>query len=180
MKHQPNKLLRHVLCHTETKTTYKKGLISIFFIFIFCNKFKMVGAVTEKTFQEICDLIFRTNATNEPGFWVLYEHGTAVHFGPQTFETRDQLVAAANELIGVEVCVGTPTADFNPLQLNFTTDGKQVYFVAYSEPSTMGTLMTSGATADDFFIGIQGREKRRLDCEEKKICTTSFDFAAAQ
>lgn len=104
--------------------------------------------------------------------WVLFKHGTCVILTQSDADAdlRAQAVALMHEWGPVQV--GTPSADFNVVEL-VEHDGWVVTchhpdILTYMAPDEMGIEDTSDAP-DDMLIGLLGRSKRGHDAEELVI-----------
>ncbi|CEG78504.1 hypothetical protein RMATCC62417_13102 [Rhizopus microsporus] len=105
--------------------------------------------------------------------WVGYENGTLILFKEST--DKQTAIEKAQELVAIEVTAGTDTADFNVYRMDKAYPDDNVYVVAYSNPSSMVTILEMPEDSEDIIVGLSGRAKRIQDSQSKNIICTSFD-----
>ncbi|KAH8556021.1 hypothetical protein BGW37DRAFT_479514 [Umbelopsis sp. PMI_123] len=122
----------------------------------------------------ICSAMFAEKPDVPAANWVAYENGTVVMLTQEQANTKEDLILRANEAVGVQVYVGTPSADMNIARLDVYFPDEPIYAVLYSDPDNMLTIIVSDSD-NELQIALLGREQRKLDCERKKIVATSKD-----
>ncbi len=111
--------------------------------------------------------IWRAILDDDQKSWVLFEHGTCVIF----VEPRTDLAAQASKILSTwgPVIVGTPSADFNVIDLDNPLTG---WVVTGHHPDVLNYVSPQDfkeSEPPNFLVGILGRGNREQDAHSLKV-----------
>merc|ERR1712032_676220 len=129
--------------------------------------------------------VFTTDFKGDPVEWAVFAAGTVVMVPATEAPTADELVALALRVLEANgpVFPGTPSGDFNPVQLTkFFGEGCAEWFVFFEATGgyPRGTSLFGvyiGSLVSSMEIGLGQRAFREKDSEGCHVVCTSFDLA---